>query len=94
MDNQNVEWVVDACSDLPVSRPAQLEPFSFVGIWFPLRQATCSVSGPITGWMSPERSLILLEHLLNDLLCVATESLNSEVSVDVVSQGNTTLRVA
>lgn len=50
------------------------------------------MSGPITGWMSPERSLILLEHLLNDLLCVATESLNSEVSVDVVS--HTILRVA
>lgn len=67
---------------------------SLVGIWFPLRQATRSVSGTITGWMSPERSLILLEHLLNDLLCVATGSLNSEGSVDVVSQGNTTLRVA
>lgn len=26
MDNQSIEWVVDACSDLPVSRPAQLEP--------------------------------------------------------------------
>ena len=70
--------------------------FSFVGIWFPfatsLRQATCSASGPITGPMTLGRSLVLLEHLLNDLLgpqcCLTLRALST------LFHGNGARRVA
>lgn len=94
VDSQSIEWAMSTCSNLSLFKP--------IGTCFPLWESSFSLplprdrqripaSGSVTGLMTLERSLTLLEPLLKDLLglqsCLTLRALLTLYSMGMVPLG-------